>query len=67
MVKALQGLGDRIVGRFVPEVVAEASVQDYSVFCYCKQYQLFAVNYRKDCVPGGGCGPCIAAEQPRYC
>jgi hypothetical protein len=65
MVKALQGLGDRIVGRFVPEVVAEAGVQDFTVFCYCVQYQLFATEYRKSCTSGGGCGPCYT--DGRFC
>jgi hypothetical protein len=35
MVKALQNLGDRLIGRVVPEIVAEAGVQYVTVNCGC--------------------------------
>ena len=57
MVKALQELGDRIVGRFVPEVVAEAGVQDFSMHCFCR----WGEAWRRNCVAGGGCGSCYRA------
>ena len=57
MVKALQDLGDRIVGHFVPTVAAEGSTQDYTVRCGCYTWQGTSIEYRKSCV-AGSCGPC---------
>ncbi|WP_328993186.1 hypothetical protein OG394_02665 [Kribbella sp. NBC_01245] len=63
MVKSLQNLGDRILGRFVPEVVAEAGVQDYQLYCYC-QWDINRgrfVRWYKNCASGacGGCYPTV--------
>lgn len=64
MVNRLQGLGDRIIGRFVPQVTAEAGVQDYTVYCGCWSIaKMDAPGYRvfrKNCVAGGGCGSCYS-------
>jgi len=57
MVKALQNLGDRLVGRLVPEVVAEAGVQDYQVSCGCVWESPGYSKKVKNCV-GSKCGAC---------
>jgi hypothetical protein len=57
MVKALQSLGDRLVGRFVPEVVAEAGVQDYQTRCRCVWDSPTFIEWVKNC-DRGVCGPC---------
>jgi len=62
MLRAVQDLGDRIVGRFVPPVVAEAGVQDYTVLCRCRIEGYFRWAYRKNCA-NGRCGPCYLAGQ----
>lgn len=62
MVKALQNLGDRLVGRLVPEVVAEAGVQDYQRVCGCLWDSPGFMYKVQNCVggPSGGCGACYA-------
>jgi hypothetical protein len=64
MVKAWQNLGDRLIGRVVPEVVAEAGVQDYQLYCGCfgepggvfvKKYKNCAAGYCGACYTVSGC------------
>jgi hypothetical protein len=44
---------------FVPEIVAEAGLQDHSVFCYCRVSGMHRAEYRRNCESsGGGSGPC---------
>lgn len=57
MIKAFQHLGDRIVGRLIPEVTAEAGVQDYQVSCGCFWDSPGYVRKVKNCA-AGYCGAC---------
>jgi hypothetical protein len=58
MVKALQNLGDRLVGRLVPEVVAEAGIQEYQLSCGCFWDSPSYLKKVKNC-SGGACGACF--------
>lgn len=58
MLNAFQRLGDRIIGRLVPEVTAEAGVQDRTEDCGCFWDSPGYVRKHRSCVSGAGCGAC---------
>lgn len=60
MLNAFQRLGDRIVGRLVPEVTAEAGVQEHTVSCGCRWDSPGYIKWQMNCA-GAACSPCYAA------